>query len=125
MHTAQRSLSRAEGDIALHELWIQSVTLKFVLTPTAREETAFVPFELEPNFENPRYFCFMKRHTELFRENTVASDIRKTEQIASEKRATNCSKSPISLMEIGSSEMRLDNCRGIFPYSPVIAVEPQ
>lgn len=118
MHATQRSLSRVEGDTALHEFWIQSVTPKFVLAPTAREETAFVRLELEPNFENPRYFCFMKRHTEWLRENTVASDINKANQIGSEKRATHGSQSPISLMEIESGEMRL----GSSPRDPPILI---
>lgn len=53
MYAAQRSLLRIKRNIALHQLWVQSVAFEFLLAPTAREEASLVESGLEVNFENP------------------------------------------------------------------------
>jgi hypothetical protein len=52
VESAESSLSRAAGDIALNEAVVEAMSSEFLLTPGAREETAFVLEEFWADFEN-------------------------------------------------------------------------
>jgi hypothetical protein len=51
-----------EGDIALHDAGVQSMTLEFFLTPAASKKTAVIVARLKANFEHSAQLGFLKSH---------------------------------------------------------------
>lgn len=62
MHSAQCTLPRIEGNVALDKLWIKAVRRKLPLTPGSSKEAALVTVRLDADLKDARQIGREKQH---------------------------------------------------------------